>query len=384
MSAAGEIRLRLRREPDAISKRHTKGEYAKHMEVARSAKTAVLDDSSKLRESASKVAKEKIGFGGIRLARRFTKHATKLVREGCAVIDQRFGRNALFLTATLPGGTIEAYRTLAAYSGYVIDLLNHWFKYTAPDCWSLGVWEWQGRGALHSHHVLAHHDPQILEKVQSGFHLYWCSIIEKLSDKTGVDLFEMAEVGTWRGNREIVQTKVVRIEKSVGRYLSKYLSKATSKLSSFAHFPPANWWTLSKQVRLAVMAARRAVGSVSVGLRTAVDWYEALQGTTAGVCAVEFNYTNVYAPSDRYCILYPAEGEAATVWRQVAAQLRSYSAEYELPPPNLAHDLSEFDSRDLSVLGIFQFMEKYQGTTWLSVSSFFGSGTCELPRTAMR
>jgi len=195
----------------------------------------------------------------------FTKNSKNSIRWGAAAMEAQFGKGScVFLTGTLPGGTIEAQFTFAAYSSWFVDRLNKWLlKHYSIDgkSYRISVWELQKRGALHLHGLVAV-APEKTALLISEFQAYWIKLLEDLSDSTGVDLFERSAGGSHRGN----YLKPVKIQgrkgilkdvmcygavvvKTVAGYLSKYLSKSAGSFSKAPEYYPARWWSTSRAVK---------------------------------------------------------------------------------------------------------------------------------------
>lgn len=79
----------------------------------------------------------------------------KLLRAGGAL--GRFDpepSNCVFFTGTLPGGTEDAFRTIAERSAQIVQRAKVWIYNRYKECsYSFYCWELQKRGALHLHYV---------------------------------------------------------------------------------------------------------------------------------------------------------------------------------------------------------------------------------------
>jgi hypothetical protein len=197
----------------------------------------------------------------------FTKNSKKSIRWGAAAIEKEFGiGRCVFLTGTLPGGTIEAQFTFAQYSSWFVDRLNKWLlKHYSINgkSYRISVWELQKRGALHLHALVAV-APEKTASLISEFQAYWIKLLEDLSDSTGVDLFGRAGGGSHRGKyfkpvkiqgenrplRDVICYGAV-VVKTVAGYLSKYLSKGAGdfRFSKAPEYYPARWWSTSRAVK---------------------------------------------------------------------------------------------------------------------------------------
>jgi len=184
--------------------------------------------------------------------------------------------NAAFITLTLPGGTELAKRTLAGWSGYLQnrlmqvirdcekknDITLHWLK----------CWEFQKRGALHLHLVLGA-DPSVsysvIEDCAIQLRGLWYKLLLDFGDETVdrpllhyggmtgrlplVDMFERAnsnnfKVKSWRSHPDKWQDKIVKVDKSVGRYLSKYQGKSKDfdNKKQVKLYYPSRWYGCSR------------------------------------------------------------------------------------------------------------------------------------------
>jgi hypothetical protein len=210
----------------------------------------------------------KNGYGSMpEKAPNFTKNSKNSIRWGAAAIEAKFGKGScVFLTGTLPGGTIEAQFYFAAYSSWFVDRLNKWLlKHYAIDgrSYRVSAWELQKRGALHLHALVAV-TPEKTATLIFEFQAYWIKLLEDLSDSTGIDLFARAAGGSHRSNYE----KAIKIRgkrgllrdvicygavvvKTVAGYLSKYLSKGAGdfRFSKAPEYYPARWWSVSRAVK---------------------------------------------------------------------------------------------------------------------------------------
>jgi hypothetical protein len=197
----------------------------------------------------------------------FTKNSKNSIRWGAAAIEAKFGKGScVFLTGTLPGGTVEAQFTFAAYSSWFVDRLNKWLlKHYAIEglSYRVSVWELQKRGALHLHALVAA-APEKTVRLILEFQAYWIKLLEDLSDSTGVDLFARAVGGSHRDNydnavkirgkrgllRDVICYGAV-VVKTVAGYLSKYLSKGAGdfRFAKAPEYYPARWWSISRAVK---------------------------------------------------------------------------------------------------------------------------------------
>jgi hypothetical protein len=176
-----------------------------------------------------------------------TPYAKHMIREAAAVLEDVYGKKVAFITLTVPGGTREALDTVALHSRSLQNtFLQNFRDRAATDLDYVGVWEWQKRGALHIHMAIAVTDSAEYAYIKKHHRKWWYRALKRLSEKTGVDLFERKDGGSWAGQGHRIRTECARVKKSVGRYMSKYLSKCSKGDDQEEWVPPGRWWFLSK------------------------------------------------------------------------------------------------------------------------------------------
>lgn len=212
--------------------------------------------------------KPKPGYGSIKTKwPSFSARARRQIGLRASAIANVFPKeHQVFITGTLPGSTPEAISTMAAWSSWIMHRVQVWaYQYYSVDadfmplaykeksdervCYHLAVWEHQKRGALHYHGLIA--TPVASEILAGSFREFWISLLQQISEATGVDLFARAKGGTWAKQLHKVQVLVQAVKKSVSSYLAKYLSKEASKEESdIDKFPPpARWWACTRAVK---------------------------------------------------------------------------------------------------------------------------------------
>jgi len=191
--------------------------------------------ADKTGDSLSEAAKP--GHGTLGNKSEMSWKTGRQLRERMAACEREYDRrNLWFLTLTLPGGCKKTFKELAKYSAWIIDRLNRQFKrfFAGENFIRCSVWEYQRRGALHLHVLLA--SDCIHAKPLSEFRMKmargWHRILTDLGRRTGCRPF-MSRNGLDRTFEEIwainkgkyfVNCDVVR--KSVVAYLSSYLSES--------------------------------------------------------------------------------------------------------------------------------------------------------------
>lgn len=296
--ATGEVRVQLRVVPKVLE-----------IHVARD-RVAALVCSDESQDLTTRVARSGRGYGLATVAKTFTRHARKTLRECGAILEEWYGKNAVFLTGTLPGSTPEALQALADYSGYVMSRVRQWIRDALPESGVLAVWEWQRRGALHIHLVVGSHDKLSLEGIGNAWHAKWCGILEDVSLMADADLFADNHGSTRRFSIGEVITDAQWVAKSVANYLSKYVSKVSSKASQLAYRYPLSWWSISKNLGDEAKERRRELVSDVVPYNQAHEEYERLAGEVASYSKRTFHYDNPYQGQERFLVSLndPCEG----------------------------------------------------------------------------
>jgi len=227
-------------------------------------------------------------------SRLLSRYGAHTLREGCAVLEQRYGMEVAFVTLTLPGSTRESMDTFARHSSDIWNAFmqrlrtfrhaevenpnrresREWGrsqyrniaglefgdrKLDVVDIDYCGVWEYQTRGALHLHIAIGLPDPFFYEWLHDNHQRLWVQVLETYSKKTGVDLFASADGYTWRDTPNVTRTECAKVYKSVGRYISKYVSKDASRKVEVEYEPPHRWWFCSASLKAALLAQRLRV-----------------------------------------------------------------------------------------------------------------------------
>lgn len=207
-----------------------------------------LDITSKLSGSAVP------GFGGLPRPTKFGNNARRTISRCAGVFDtdRLFPDEFLLLTGTIPGSTPGAFEAIARWSSWIVKTIKTWISDRGVEAaYSIYVWEFQRRGALHIHYCV--HCPDVMKKVglMKTWKKRWTEIIDTVSEKSGVDVWGRSRGGTWATNKEVIQADAQVIRKSVGSYLSKYLSKnaPTSDVKPWEarrFYGPVRWWGVSR------------------------------------------------------------------------------------------------------------------------------------------
>lgn len=174
-----------------------------------------------------------------------------LIRSGAALEKSISSPDeCLFLTATLPGSTNESFRAIAEWSGYAVNSLKAWVSNHVAAKLDFYCWEYQKRGALHLHYCVHAKDKQARSHIQRGFHSWWIQLLDRISEKSGVDLFRKNDKFTHRSDTSKVRAVAEICRKSPARYLAKYLSKSAKGMKGRAKFfTPSRWWGTSRPLK---------------------------------------------------------------------------------------------------------------------------------------
>lgn len=238
--------------------------------------TASLDEVSGGESETTQTAGKdgRSGWGGLPKQKDVSRKTLKQTKEIAAALELEYGReNLRFLTWTLPASTQAAYEVIARWSSWIIDVYSKRFtRLLGSDYARLQVYEYQKRGALHCHMVIG--SQQGIEKLDDvSFQGMHCEILDYLSEKTGVDLYERKGGGSWKDKKEVVRADCQKIEKSVTAYLGKYLSKAETKIDdeNNSFFAPASWAYWNRKAR---QCQQKHTHSEILGFATPDQWQE--------------------------------------------------------------------------------------------------------------
>jgi hypothetical protein len=201
-------------------------------------------------------------WGKAQRPKAFGSNARHRILESGAVIDRAKPRNSTYeLTLTLPGGTPEAIKAVADWSGWIVNRqlqsIRRIEKSIRP--WWFFVWEFQKRGALHQHWCIAADTPEMAYNTAMEIKQIWYKCLHELLDKAGVDCYARKGFGTWRESPKRWQWHCQAIKKSVAAYFSKYTSKEGANVRREKRYTrigkihyPSRWWGSSAEVKLGV------------------------------------------------------------------------------------------------------------------------------------
>lgn len=184
----------------------------------------------------------------------FHRAAREKVRRAAIAAELRLEKinHMVFLTGTFPFNNLRSASVIGENSGWIIKSLKNWFRqFELPDR-DIYVWERHKNGSLHLHYCCCCPSDVQRVKLIKTFHQFWTGMIEKLSQKTGVNLWLGKGNRDWSVQKNAIQTRALEVEKSVARYISKYISKKAGKQSelfSQKAVSPRRWWGCSQSLK---------------------------------------------------------------------------------------------------------------------------------------
>jgi hypothetical protein len=310
-NAAGQVRLVKRPVP---GRKQAEGAAAQ-LSLVRSAE---LQDSIRTGYAAMKS-----GFGWQPDGKRFTKCAKRTLQEFGSIIDSSSLTRCVFLTGTLPGSTPEALQAVARWSGWIVSRLGQWLRDRWRSISFFGVWEYQRRGALHLHLVVQCADALESQQLKSVWKKRWASLLDGVSKRSQVDVWSRKEGDTWDKKRWVLRTDAQTVEKSVGRYLSKYVSKSLSKLSIGSVFPPSSWWFASRNLRTLASSLRWEYRLSTDSREDAQCVYEDVSAQLAASAIRVFPMTNKWDIRYTGVIALVPPSVAGLMFRHLSGALRA-------------------------------------------------------------
>jgi len=265
----------------------------------------------------------KPGYGFAPNGRKLSNLARQRLREFGAIADQQPRNRSVFLTGTLPGSTRESLIALAEWSAWVVSRLTQWFRDQYPGALFFGVWEYQRRGALHLHACVTLTDEAEARELKQRWKMRWANLLDGVGRRARTDVWSKQCGGTWDLARWKLRTDASTVEKSVGRYLSKYLSKGNRSKMGESPLPPTSWWFAAKNLRNEAEARRLEMTISNLDPATARDVYERLAGEVAGTSHKVFPMSNVWDHGYSGVMGFMAPAAAGCFIRAYAPLLRT-------------------------------------------------------------
>lgn len=194
------------------------------------------------------------GYGGLPTPRKFSLYARRMLARCGGALDPAESGRLVFLTGTLPGGTSRALEALARHSSWIahqlVTVIPRLVGYAARDLSWMWVWEHQRRGALHWHMAIELPTLEAVDLLLHGFRGLWSQLLRSLSKRTGIDVFERADGGTWSDRPSYWRVDAQVAKKSPSNYLAKYLSKGSGPTPEGGpvFFSPTQWYQCSRRL----------------------------------------------------------------------------------------------------------------------------------------
>jgi len=225
---------------------------------------AKLKQAKPIRSSETGTAS---GYGGLGTKDRASWKSCRNVRERMAAVELGFKvRNCGLLTVSLPTVDPRAFEALARYSSYAMNRLNvelnRYFK--DEKFGRVSVWEYQKRGALHCHILIAAESVHRIKNAEFAdkFADVWYRILKSIEQKFECNMFLSSSGKDWdlsslkkvvNSKNETVFVNFQKVRKSVVAYLSKYLADSnhedkgqTKQSLRSKFFPIATWFQWNK------------------------------------------------------------------------------------------------------------------------------------------
>jgi hypothetical protein len=321
---SNELLLRLesrtfRTSIDAKKNKRTTHELEAYVDFVNNQKHEHYDSLEQWKEAHSKdlasyrkdTKKDKVGYGLIPNTKIFNNRMKNNIRRLASGLDKEYKRKEmLFLTATIPGSTERTAEVTSAYSSYIVDRINRFFSINLGKDYSyIFVWENHNskkskakKGHLHLHIIVASKCKDELHNVKTKFKKQWIKIIDDIETKFNnqwqgivqVDMWEKYNGKTHRYNKEVVQTKVEYVTKSVGAYLSKYLSKGNNNNCSTRVFNPVRWYTYNRKVKTIFNKYVQHIKSKRLSIEDAKDLINEIKGNARYICHTRYNKPLIY------------------------------------------------------------------------------------------
>lgn len=270
----------------------------------------------------SKTRRYTTGYGALPLKpTKFGLNAKRTVlRSGGALEKSSTPNECLFLTGTLPGSTEDSFRSIAAYSAYLVNGLKAWISNYIPNKLDFYVWEYQKRGALHLHYCIHAPDTIAREFILKNFKAWWIGILHKIGEKSNCDLFKKNSNYSHRSDESKVRARAEVCRKSPARYLAKYLTKSIHpKRGNARFFTPSRWFGVSRPLT-AITKSMTKFTEIIIGSYHAVV---AKLEDVAHICdsseSVTYQYRHSYGVGKTY-VCYPnSQTENKDLWNSLVA-----------------------------------------------------------------
>lgn len=263
--------------------------------------------------------KYRSGWGELPRRRKFSNYARRrLLRAGGALEKSVPYSHVLFLTCTIPGSTVEAFRAVAEYSAYLIHGLKAWINKRVPGKLDMYVWEWQKRGALHLHYAVYCPDRAAGEYICTNLQAQWTRLLDSVASKSGVDVWRKNRSFTHAADKSKLRVDAQWCEKSVAAYLSKYVSKSADGFRGFAFnlFCPSRWYGVSRPLSALIQKFTHKIQCRYIPSSTAKALYEDLAKAIHTHSIKSYEYRHKIGDGDT-SIGYFEDLEIISVWNSL-------------------------------------------------------------------
>lgn len=257
----------------------------------------------------SKTERRTTGYGLLpKKPTAFGSNARRKIMRAGGALEQSISdpSECLFLTATLPGSTEQAFRAIAEWSGYVVNSLKAWISNHVAAKLDFYVWEYQRRGALHLHYCVHVQDENARTHIQNGFKNWWIGILHRVGEKSLTDLFRKNDKFTHLSDPSQVRAVAEVCRKSPARYLAKYLSKSATKIKGRARFfTPSRFWGTSRPLKTLLENLTKTVEIVQGSYHSCIKKMQGLK-TAFESCDGRYHSFNHKYGLGETLLLYPA------------------------------------------------------------------------------
>ena len=239
ISYSNNFRVSYRRSPDGKLSLYSRSPAQVERDVSRDSEKLLVSASSPPCQSRKTSGYEKCpikpGWGLIGRKEKMQPRQAKNLRERVAGIEYEYGKeNCRFLTATLPSCDPKAFRALAQWSSWLVDRLNEWLvDLLGKEHARVFVWEYQKRGALHLHGVVAGRSS--LHLLESRFKEKWIDLLMQIGLRSNANMFLGRRGQNWLKVQRKIRVRVEKVTKSCASYLAKYLSKSSHQNEKALH-----------------------------------------------------------------------------------------------------------------------------------------------------
>lgn len=305
-----------------------------------------------------------------------TRYAMHTVREACSILEGLYEKDCHFITLTLPGRTPNAIGVFAQESTGIMNAFmqryRHFLKECAPkialahlpidgvgafennSCW---VAEYHKDGTLHYHVLIGVRDKLVVRVLRKLVKKWWRNVLLHYSKKTGVDLFERKDGGSWKDCESKPRTQFAKVKKSVAAYMGKYLSKIGRANVDENWMPPAKWYHVSTPLMERVVA-KRNFNAITLltkehAEQKAAMFVEIGQAAGAKVYPMKNPYTEELCG---FVLFFDGDGKDA-VYNEWSRYVDTWRQEYPEVQPRAgpqALDCLDEQEAEVDVLEIFQ------------------------------